>query len=107
MAILCAVYSCWYIADSSIEDFPVCALHDAPQTRGLLEKLQRPGAFWMDDRPIVCPIGELQESDFEEKTATEGAIHCWDDPNLANVPDKPSWKISPAYDLTRTDYLGL
>ncbi len=101
--ILCAVRHCDYIADSAIEDFPVCSLHDAAQTRGILEKLMRPGAYWMDDRPIVCPCGDLGESDFAERAAPEGSLHCWDDPLMAGVPDTPSRKISPAYDLTYTN----
>jgi len=101
---LCAVHSCGHIADSAIEDFPVCALHDAPHTRSILEKLQRPSAAWMDDRPIVIPCGDLLESDFEKRAAHEGSIHCWDDPMLADIPDTPSRRIFPAYDLTNTDY---
>jgi len=106
MKILCGVRHCTYLADAAIEDFPVCALHDAPQTRYILEALSVPGAFWMHDRPIVCPVGELEEKDLVPVEAPSSAIHVFEDPSFPDVPSTPSRTIKPDYDLTNTDYLG-
>jgi hypothetical protein len=97
----CAVAHCLYIAESSIDDFVVCALHDAPQTRGILERLQMPGAYWFHERPIVLPTGDLTEADLIKVEAHEGSIYAWQDKSLADVPDFPSRSIHPNFDLTR------
>ncbi len=97
---LCAVSNCLYIADSFIEDFPVCALHNAHQTRKILERLEAPAAYWMHDRPIVMPCGDLTEEDFVTFGAPEGAMHAWEDQRLANVPTTPHRQIHPDFDLT-------
>ena len=94
----CAVLHCAYVAEAFIEDFPVCSLHNMHQTRYVLERLHVPGAAWMDDRPIVVPCGPLQEKHFEPKDSS--GIRAHEDPKLASVPDAPSRKISPNYDLT-------
>ena len=44
---LCAVRHCTYIAEGDLGKFPVCVLHDALQTEGILENLEMPGAYWM------------------------------------------------------------
>ena len=105
--ILCAVRHCCYLADSAIEDFHVCVLHDAPQTRGILEKLQTPAAYWAHERPIVVPCGDLESGDFERRAAPEGALYAYQDKRLANVPTTASKQTYPAYDLPNTDYVGL
>ena len=100
----CAVAHCLYIAESSIDEFVVCTLHDAPQTRGILERLQLPASFWAHDRPIVLPVGDLTEEELiKVPAAAEGSIYAWQDPHLASVPDTPSRQIHPNFDLTREE----
>ena len=101
MRFLCAVRHCRYIAVSDFEGFVVCALHDAPQTLGILEQLKAPAAYVGDDRPIVLPCGELRESDLEPREAPANAICATDDPRLAEIPNGPSKMTHPNYDLTR------
>jgi hypothetical protein len=100
---LCSVRGCLYVAETFIDDYAVCALHDAPQTRGILEKLQRPQACWCLERPIVLPCGDLDESDFEVREAPEDAICAWDDETLASVPAEQPSGLHPNFDLTRRD----
>jgi hypothetical protein len=104
MKFLCAVRHCRYVAVSGLGDegeFLVCALHDAPQTLGILEQLMAPASYWGDDgRPIVLPCGELRESDFEPSEAPADAICASDDPRLAEIPDGPSKMTHPNFDLT-------
>ena len=97
----CAVRHCQYIAETAIEDFVVCALHDSSHVRRMLESMQAPAAYWMDDRPIVLPCDELSERDFEPQPVIEGAMRALDDPRLASVPGTPSVSIHPHFDLTR------
>lgn len=100
--VMCSVRCCIYIADAMIEDFNVCALHDHDAVRGLLEKLYAPCAFFgADDRPIVLPVGMLTEDDLEPEVAPADAIHVWDDPRMAEVPEGPSSITHQAFDLTR------
>lgn len=97
----CAVAQCDYVAEGAIEDFPVCALHNARQTRLILERLELPHAAWMDDRPIVYPAGtELTEAHFAPKPSRAG-LRAWEDPRLSEVPDRPSRAIHPDFDLTQ------
>jgi hypothetical protein len=103
--ILCAVRNCGYLADSDIEEFPVCDMHDVPHTRAILDQGLCPMHCYSDERPIVIPCGELEEEHFEERTAPEGAMRCWDDPKLADIPTEPSRKVFPAYDLM-SDFEG-
>ena len=106
---LCAVRHCMYIAESAIEDYLVCSLHDAPQVRGILEELKRPCAYFAHSRPIVLPCGDLDESDFVPRPVNDDSIHVWEDTSelMQSIPDTPSRNVSPNYDLTNTDYLGL
>ncbi|MDP2607270.1 MAG: hypothetical protein Q8S00_32435 [Deltaproteobacteria bacterium] len=60
----CGVANCPYESSTTIEGFPVCELHNAPQTRGILDKLERPGAFLMGGHLIVVPVGALEEEHF-------------------------------------------
>lgn len=92
---VCSVRHCRYIAEGAIEDFVVCALHDAPQTRGILEQLMAPAAYY---GPIVLPCGPLLESDFEPREAHPDAIRAADDPRISDGPPKMT---HPNYDLTR------
>jgi hypothetical protein len=102
----CFVIGCGYVAESAIEDYQVCALHDAPQVRSMLERLERPHAYWCEERPIVLPCGVLTEKDFVPHTGV-GAIRAADDPQLALVDETPTRMVLPCYDLTRSDFLGL
>ena len=60
---LCMVRQCPYRATGAIDDFLVCALHDAPATRGLLERLLAPAAYYAHEVPVVLPVGPLEEGD--------------------------------------------
>ena len=100
----CAVTGCVYRAESALEDFVVCALHDAPQTRAILERLERPGAYWAHGRPIVLPCGELTEQEFALQPVLPNDIHAWEDEWLASIPTEPTRQICPQYDLTREDW---
>lgn len=90
---------CRYTADSTIEDFVVCALHDAPQVRALLEQLKAPAAYRAaDGRPIVLPCGELEESDFEPKMGEDKrAVLGW-------VKVGRSARVLPCFDLTNKEF---
>jgi hypothetical protein len=101
--VICNVNGCLYVAEGFIEDYAVCALHDAPQTRRILEELRRPGAYWAHDRPVVLPCGQLEESDLELREAPEDAICAWEDKRLADVPTGPTACVHPNFDLTRRD----
>lgn len=85
----------------------MCVLHDAPQTRWILEQLKAPAAYWCHERPVVLPCGDLDESDFVPEQETAGALHAYEDPMLADVPDTPTKMVQPHYDLTHTDDMGL
>lgn len=101
--ITCNVAGCPYAAHTKLADFgdfPVCALHDAPQTYAILARYERPSAFWCDERPVVMPGGPLAEAHLVPVPSTT----AWDPTTcamLAAVPDGPSKRVSPAWDLTR------
>jgi hypothetical protein len=101
--IRCGVYYCRYVAEVFLEDFgdfPVCALHDARATRGLLEKLKRPAHFWSPcGRPMVLPIGDLEESDLEHVEISILWLAAGQDPELAKVPSEGRGMIHPDFDL--------
>lgn len=96
----CFVHSCDYVAESAIEDFLVCALHNNRRTRKILEQMRMPMHCYSDERPIVMPCRELRVEDFEAKESRTG-LRAVDDPKLVEVPDTPSRKIHPDFDLTR------
>lgn len=99
---MCQVWHCVYIADATIDDFNVCALHDHDATRGILERLMLPGAFGGGDgRPMVVPVGPLEEEHLVPREAPDNAIHVWDAPHMADVPEGPSKRTHPSFDLTR------
>ena len=96
----CAVHSCDYIVEASIEDFPVCALHDARQTRGILELGELPCSGWSDDRPIVYRAGiALAAEHFEPRESREG-VKAFEDPRILEVDPTPSRLVHPNQDLT-------
>ena len=100
----CNVAFCRYIANATIEGFPVCALHDHNATRGIIEEFMMPGMFTGgDDRPIVLPIRDLEERDFVQRKPRDGkdAIQAYNCPKLANVPSGASSVTHRKYDLTR------
>ena len=101
---LCMVIGCHYIASANHQGTLVCALHDAPQVAELIASYQTPGAYWMDDRPIVLPCESAQEGQLVEADSDD--IHAWQDPRMESVPDTPSQRVLPQYDLTNTTYLG-
>jgi len=65
--VICNVANCRYEAVSTVQDFPVCALHDGRHVEAMLENLQRPGHFWSPEGPIVLPVGALAVEHFEPK----------------------------------------
>jgi hypothetical protein len=78
-------------------------MHDSPQTEAILARGLVPGAYWMNDRPIVLPCtGGLAIRD-----AAPGAIFAHEDERLGDVPDEPTKLIAPIYDLTNSYFSGL
>lgn len=101
MAQQCAVHCCDYVVEAHIEDFPVCALHDARQTRVWLEKLLLPCAGRSCDRPIVYPSKlKLLPEHFEPKESRSG-LKAFEDPRIteANYENLKGW-VHPDQDLT-------
>jgi hypothetical protein len=101
---LCAVLNCRYVAESSIDDFQVCALHDHPNVRAILERLKRPGAYyWSSGHPIVLPCGELTEADLVPHEAFEGATRAGEatDWPLCEAPDGEAVGVREEYRLKR------
>ena len=96
----CAVHSCDYIVEGAIEDFPVCALHDARQTRGILELGELPCAGYSDSRPIVYRGGIALAAEHFEVREVVGGMKAFDDPRMLEVPREPSRNLSPNTDLT-------
>ncbi len=99
--IWCGVNGCRYTAEGDLGGFPVCVLHDGPQTLGILERLELPGSFWAHNRPIVLPCGELKEKHFVHRQAPSDVISACDDPLLVGVPTESTKQIHPNFDLTR------
>jgi hypothetical protein len=97
----CAVHCCDYVVEAYIEDFPVCALHDARQTAVWLEKLLLPCAGWSCDRPIVYPSKiELSVEHFEPKESRSG-MKAFDDPRIQAIDvDDLKGVVHPDQDLT-------
>lgn len=96
----CAVHQCDYIVESAIEDFPVCALHDARQTRGILELGELPCSGQSHDRPIVYRAGiTLAAEHFETKESRCG-MRAFDDPRMSEVPTEPTNLVHPDQNLT-------
>lgn len=100
--LLCGVANCVYVADGAIEDFNVCALHDVPHTRAILERLLRPGALWTADHfPIVIPVQGDLETALIPRLAGPAAIHAADDPWLERIPEGFSKMAHPRYNIMR------
>ena len=99
----CAVRSCDYVVEAFIEDFPVCALHDARQTRVWLEKLYLPCAGTSEGKPIVFPSHiKLTQEHFEPKESIKG-VKAFDDPylhELSNDLENQTGIVHPDQDLT-------
>ena len=97
----CAVYGCDYVVEGYIEDFPVCSLHDARQTRGLLEKLVLPCAAWSCDRPIVYPSKIMLAVEHFEPKESRSGMKAFEDPRILAIDaDKLRGSVHPNYDLT-------
>jgi len=58
---LCSVAGCIFTASGEFDGFAVCELHDSPKVLAILEVLKCPGSFWCQGRPIVLPVGDLEE----------------------------------------------
>lgn len=100
MSQACAVHCCDYVVESSIEDFPVCSLHDARQTRGILELGELPCSAWSNGKPIVYRAGiALAAEHFEPKESREGK-KAFDDPYILAVDTTPTRMVHPDQDLT-------
>lgn len=101
-SVACFVRHCRYVAESAIEDYHVCPLHDAPQVRRLLEEGQAPAAYLdRGGRPIVLPCGVLAESDFKEHSTT-GLMRAEEDEAFAESMRHMTHSLThPYFDLTR------
>lgn len=97
----CAVHSCDYVVESSIEDFPVCSLHDARQTRGILEDGELPYAAWSCDRPIVYRAGTPLALEHFEPEESRSGMKAFDDPRILEINvDTLKGAVHPNQDLT-------
>lgn len=96
---VCAVAGCRYLVEAWIEDYPVCHLHDAPQVLSILMRCQRPGAFWMHDKPIVLPCGPLLPEHVAPGDG-EPRGRAADDPALHAADRRPSRSVHRDFDLT-------
>ncbi len=90
--IRCGVINCWYVAEAFFEDygdFPVCALHYARATRGVLEQMKLPGSYWSScGRPYVAPSCEdLQEHHLKHRQALDWMKKASEDEGLTDIPD--------------------
>ena len=102
MATKCMVKHCPYLADSAIEDFLVCELHDAPKVRAILEELRMPAVLYPNEPFLIFPGFALCEDDLVPREAPPGAIHAIDCPRLAEAAKKkPSPSISAEFCLLR------
>jgi hypothetical protein len=95
---ICAVAACRYAAVTDYEGFDLCLLHDHASTRGILDRLMLPAAYWAHDRPIVVPCRELRESDLSHRFGK--AICASEDPRLADVPDSHHHGIYERFSLS-------
>lgn len=99
-AMRCAVANCRYVAESSIGDFTVCALHDHGAVRAILDEGRLPGAYFMPNGcPIVLPCGELEERHLDP--TGEGAMRAGDDPAFDDAPEGGGALVWKGCDLTR------
>ena len=96
------VSQCRYAAESAIEDFAVCALHDHAAVRAILDALELPCAYLAGDpaMPIVLPCGPLEEQHLEPRFS-DGIISAIDCPWLGAMPAGPNKYANPKYDLFR------
>ncbi len=100
MAQRCAVHCCDYVVEGYIEDFPVCSLHEARQTRGILEQGELPCSGKSCDRPIVYRAGiALAVEHFEPKESHSG-LKAFEDPYILETPSEPKGHVHPDQDLT-------
>jgi hypothetical protein len=96
----CAVLCCDYVVEANLDDFPVCALHDARQTRGILEQGELPCSGYSDDRPIVYRGGIALTLEHFEPHESNSNMKAFDDPRMLEVPREPSRILHPNTDLT-------
>ena len=96
----CAVHSCDYVVEASLDDFPVCSLHDVRQTRRILELGELPCSGYSDERPVVYRAGIVLAAEHFELEESRSGMKAFDDPKLLEVPREPSRNLSPNTDLT-------
>lgn len=85
---LCMVAGCRYLAESSFDEFSVCALHDHPNVRAMLDRLERPAAYyWSSGHPIVMPCGPLEVEHLAPVAAPE---------EVARAADATDWPLVEA-----------
>ena len=100
MAKSCHVLSCDYVVEAHLDDFPVCALHDARQTRQILELLEAPCAAWSGGKPIVYRAGIALAAEHFEPRESRSGMKVFDDPKILEVDPAPSRVVHPNQDLT-------
>lgn len=96
---ICNVANCPYAASTTIEDFPVCALHDCKHVQAILEDLKRPGHFYRDSHPIVLPVGDLEVEHFAPISGDgKNLDEC---PQCAAIDFECHSFVLPRFDLTK------
>jgi hypothetical protein len=98
---LCMVKHCSYVAESALDDFLVCGLHDDPRVRAILEALRMPAMLYPAEPFLVFPGFALEEDDLVPRQAPAGARHAEDCPKLAEAAKARPSSISAEYDLLK------
>lgn len=96
----CHVLSCDYVVEAHLDDFLVCALHDARQTRQILELLEVPCSGWSCGKPIVYRAGIALSAEHFEPRESRSSMKAFDDPKILEVDPSPSRVVHPNQDLT-------
>ena len=100
MTQVCAVYQCDYVVEGFLEDFPVCALHDARQTRCILELGELPCKGMSHNRPIVYRAGITLAAEHFEPLESRCGMKAFDDPRMLEVSTEPTNLVHPDQNLT-------
>jgi hypothetical protein len=88
------------LAESSLDDFLTCALHDSPKVRAILEDLRMPTMLFPAEPFLVFPGFALEEDDLVPRPAPSSALRAEDCPRLAEAAQKrQSPSIDAAYNL--------
>lgn len=100
----CGVRGCEYLAemlDDERGDFPVCALHDCPAVKAILDAMKGgPHHYWWSSgRPIVTPCKAQLDLDwFELRPAGDKAVLALDCPKLRGVGLDPDLRVYTDFD---------